>query len=204
MGRRDVSRLDPGDPRHGENRGYIAGCRDTCCRAAHAAYKRGLSDRRTQSGVDRLYVDARPTRRRIQALQANGWRHIDIDRLLGYVGALSSSTWSHNATRQKRVHVDHHRAVARLYDHLKDTPGPSDHMWWRVRVHRWESIDPVVVERILAGEVLAANNAERHEVMRRWVALGRPKAQLLKRMGWKDGRYDPRPEDAYQGRRSVA
>jgi hypothetical protein len=27
----------PGDPRHGTEAGYVIGCRQSCCRAAHAA-----------------------------------------------------------------------------------------------------------------------------------------------------------------------
>ena len=50
-------------------------------------------------------------------------------------------------------------------------------------------LDPVVVERVLAGEVLDTTRAEKAEIVRRWVASGRSELSLCKRLGWKPGRY---------------
>lgn len=50
-------------------------------------------------------------------------------------------------------------------------------------------VDPVVVERLLAGQRIKATKAEKDEAMRRWLATGRPARQLLEAQGWKDGRY---------------
>lgn len=74
--------IAPNDPRHGRNRGYVAGCHEACCRAAHAEHHKGQRTRRYLARVDRLTVDGLFTRRRIQALMALGWSSRDIDRLL--------------------------------------------------------------------------------------------------------------------------
>ena len=51
-------------------------------------------------------------------------------------------------------------------------------------------IDPVVVERVLAGvPVPAATLAERVEIVARWRATGRPLADLERITGWKVERY---------------
>jgi hypothetical protein len=50
-------------------------------------------------------------------------------------------------------------------------------------------VDSATVLRILAGEVLPANTAERDEVVRRWKAAGKPEAALCARMGWGEARY---------------
>ena len=210
--------VNPQDPRHGTNAGYVAGCRDTCCRQAHATYRRSIWRNRYTRRVDRLYIDATGTQRRIRALQAIGWRYRDIDIALGHPTpqGTSASTWSHNIMRQQRIHVDNARAVAELYDRWSMTPGPSKRL--RTRAAKWgwptpftylniddpdeqpdtgyhagrsigEAPDPVVVDRILAGEVIPANAAERDEAMRRWRAAGNSERSLCVRMGWRDGRY---------------
>jgi hypothetical protein len=54
---------------------------------------------------------------------------------------------------------------------------------------RQESVDPVVVDRILAGEVVRATPPEREEVVRRWVADGRGINELARMTGWRVERY---------------
>lgn len=56
-------------------------------------------------------------------------------------------------------------------------------------------VDPIVVERLLAGERLPATKAERDAAMRRWKASGRSERSLCVLQGWKDSRYG-RDEDA--------
>jgi len=74
--------MTPDDPRHGTTRGYHAGCRDSCCRAAIAAYeKRGRTNR--HRGVTRA-VPAIGAQRRIQALMALGWTSADIAAAAGW------------------------------------------------------------------------------------------------------------------------
>lgn len=58
-----------------------------------------------------------------------------------------------------------------------------------------KDIDPVVVERILAGDTyLHTTVAEKHESMRRWKAMGRSERSLCELTGWKEARYG-RDED---------
>lgn len=71
------------DPRHGRNRGYIAGCRAACCRAAHAREFKNRRARMRDGSVTSLSVDAAATRRRIQALMAIGHTCRDVDTQLG-------------------------------------------------------------------------------------------------------------------------
>ena len=53
-----------------------------------------------------------------------------------------------------------------------------------------DSIDEVVVERVLSGEWhLRASRAEREEITRRWIAAGGSIAELCRRTGWQEGRY---------------
>lgn len=59
-----------------------------------------------------------------------------------------------------------------------------------------EIVDEVTVQRILDGDVVPANQAERIEAMRRWLALGNSQRSLCARMGWQEGRYKPREEPA--------
>jgi hypothetical protein len=66
------------DPRHGTNRGYLAGCHEACCRAAHAAEQRAYR----AEGRPRL-VAAAPTVRRIEALACRGWSQRALAARLG-------------------------------------------------------------------------------------------------------------------------
>lgn len=80
------------------------------------------------------------------------------------------------------------------WDDIDNDPEPSD---WEYRARRhanatisFEEVDPVVVERILAGDWrLPATPAERSEVARRWVAEGRSVNELARISGWKADRY---------------
>lgn len=117
--------MTPDDKRHGTNAGHVAGCRDDCCRVAHNAYRRSLWRKRYAQRVARLYVDATPTHRRLHALQALGWRYIDIDREMGHLTSDPGSTRTHNYVHQSRIHLDNARLVAEVYDRLCMTLGPS-------------------------------------------------------------------------------
>lgn len=58
-------------------------------------------------------------------------------------------------------------------------------------------VDPIVVERVLDGDnTLDTTTAEKFEIMRRWLADGRTERSLCERMGWRESRYSPRPDDA--------
>lgn len=109
--------IPPSDPRHGTNAGYGAGCRDQCCRDAHAAYKRTLWRRRYALRVDALYIDSTGSRRRVQALLALGWTYRDINQAAGWstshVGGNAANVLKHS-----RVHLDTADRVRAAYDEL--------------------------------------------------------------------------------------
>ena len=68
--------MTPDDPRHGSTRGYSAGCREACCKRAHALDVK-LSRLRKVEGRPRA-IPVQGTQRRIQALMAMGWTSHDI------------------------------------------------------------------------------------------------------------------------------
>lgn len=210
--------MSPDDPRHGTNAGHLAHIFDReapCdpCREAHNLVRRNLWRKKYARRVDRLYVDATGTVRRIRALQALGWRYRDIDEAAGRGGR----NWAHNLTTQARVHLDTAELVEAVYDRLSMTPGPSDRVRKHAQKMRWApplawddidhdeaprlggpsvDLDPVVVERLLAGERIRSTPAEKAEAMRRWTASGRSEKALCDIHGWRAGRYNTRREDA--------
>lgn len=207
--------MTPEDPRHGENRGYVAGCREQCCRQAHMVWMK-----RYRMGGARM-VPALPTHRRIQALAAIGWSTGIQARMLG-----------HNRRYIQRVLVvdavwaSTAEAVAGLYDRLsmtvpidslttnaahKRTRAWAASMGWAVPL-AWDDIndpneipagshvprclkdnrlideyDRAVVERILSGDYMVpATTAERRDVVARWPhSLN----DLERATGWNVARY---------------
>jgi hypothetical protein len=178
--------MSPDDPRHGTYAGYNAGCRLQCCRDAAARYQRGLDWDRL-NGRSRS-VDKFGTVRRIRALQALGWSAEELSRRIGHSRAYLHMVINHT---RGTVHRTTAEKVAAVYDELCMTPGPSPLTRTRARRNGWlpplayddidapdglarptdatVDLDPVVVERILAGDWrLSANRAERAEVVRRW------------------------------------
>lgn len=214
--------MSPDDPRHGTNAGYlqhIFAKESACdpCREAHSEARRNLWRKRYVRGVDRLYIDATGTIRRIRALMALGWRYRDIDNLAGY--QTSRASWAHNLVVQQRVHIDTAERVARIYDELSMSRGPSNRLrnlaakngWapplaWddiddpaeqpKLGGNRDDQIDRVIVDRLLAGERVASSSAEKVEAMRRWLATGGSERSLCRMHGWKDGRYVEREDGA--------
>jgi len=223
----------PDDPRHGTNAGHRAhyqpdGDRAPCepCKAAHATYKRTLWRRKYLLRTNVLYVDAIGTARRIRALQAIGWRLSDIDQALGHGDGRPKGgpNYAHNLTRQTTIHRDTALKVARVYDALSMTMGPSARTRALARKYGWppplcwdddiddprarpkgterdrgrnpDDVDPVIVDRLLDGQRIQATRAEKEEAMRRWLADGKSAASLCRTHGWQDGRYIPREDVA--------
>jgi hypothetical protein len=174
------------------------------CRQWRARYERNrLND--TIMGRPRL-IPATGTIRKLCALQRLGWPMDHIAQRGGWKNR-DSLLWmirqSQFVTRNNAERIDH------IYRELCMTPGPS--AITRRRAERagympplaWDDIDndphpatgekgdvdPVVVERILAGHNMPATRAERLEVIRRWVADGRPLRELAALTGWKIERY---------------
>lgn len=104
----------PDDPRHGENRGYEAGCREMCCRRAHMRY----SKKRRMTGP--LLVDITGSRRRIEALQTLGWSMNELSQMLGYEKTYLRTMLNH--TRAGKVQRPTAAKIADLYERLCMTP----------------------------------------------------------------------------------
>lgn len=217
--------MSPEDARHGKNAGYIAGCREACCKAAHAAYRRKLYARQYIARGP-MTIPAIGTQRRIQALQAIGWRITDIADALGLATTrgVCAPLWQ----LMKRDHVRRSTAerIANLYDRWCMTPGPAANRNRAMAVRRgwapplaWNDIDdpdelprglratrprktdvdPVAVERSLAGRLAASEltHAERLEVVGRARRMGWSFLQIEARTGiTKPERYTERMEVA--------
>jgi hypothetical protein len=198
--------MDALDPRHGTTRGHAAGCRLDCCREARNTDERRRRKQRQVLGIHRR-VDATGTARRIHALMALGWPSREIALRCGWttgeaVLEVSRRTWVYNNTRA---------TIARVYDELSMTPGPSASTRRRAALNGWlvplmwddidrdpeppetfysgPDIDPVVVMRLLEGHRIKANHAEREEAIKQWVADGGTKTELCNIHGWAPGRY---------------
>lgn len=216
--------MSPDDPRHGTNAGYLqhvfaheTACQP--CRLAHNEARRNVWRKRYAKRVDRLYIDALGSIRRIRALMAIGWRLADIDEAAGYTARRAN--WAHNITSQGRVHVDTAEKVARVYDRLCMTPGPSDRLRAMSARSGWApplawdniddpleqprglksdrdqtSVDPVVVERLLSGVRTPSTRAEKVEALRRWLRSGRSEKALCRMHGWREGRYVTRDDES--------
>ena len=200
----------PDDKRHGTNAGYNAGCREACCKTAHADYRRHLKTRWYLAPVERLKVDATGTTRRIHALMALGWRLTDIDAELG-----QCAHYTYNLTDQVQVHFDTARRVAEVYDRLAMTPGPSERTRAIARRKGWapplawddidrdpepatsrdiwdeSSIDDAVIDRVLAGgkRPRKLTRAEAGEIVARSLGRGMSGNQIEDLYGLKPERY---------------
>lgn len=193
-------------PDHGTNARYVKGCRcDDCRRATRAYHKLLMLDH--HRGMPRL-VDATGTRRRIEALGALGWTGAQIGRELGTTGEhIRQLRNQRQVTRSlaARLAEVYERLAMRL---PPETTRAERHNAARQRNKArrlgwlpplaWLSIDdpdehpdltatddlpdPVVVDRILAGDrTLRPTKAERWEVIRRWPGSD---AELERIFGW--------------------
>lgn len=204
--------IQPDDPRHGQTRGYHAGCRNPCCKAAIVRYEKS-SKYRQISGI-KWAIPAIGAQRRIQALMAMGWTSTDIALAAG---------WNHRnqifriLKGQKGkpctwVERKTYRAISDVFERLSMTL--PEHSPARARCRSiaakngwlpplaWSNIDDpsevprkgsnhklrtdvdeAVVVRVLAGEQLRTTPAEKDEIVRRWTALGGSFNDLERRLG---------------------
>lgn len=215
--------MSPDDPRHGQLRGYRAGCREACCRAGIARYNQ-VRELRNLSGQPLTdLLTARGTQRRLQALMALGW---SLARLEQHTGI--DCTYLRVILRNNdRVAPKTADRVARAYDALSMTLPPNRTRGERQGVTRtlryarahgyapplaWDDIDldpapncdtehtanddidEAVILRVLAGDNVPTTRDERVAIVSLFIATGRPLADL-ERLGWKPERYR-RGEDA--------
>lgn len=207
--------MKPDDRRHGTPTGYTdGGCREACCRAAVARAWNIYELRRVANNGQPLTVPKIGAVRRLQALMALGWPRRELARRAGWRGdALGALIYG----RRQVLLLDTHRRIVYLYEALSGTPGPSQRSRAIAATRGWatplawddididdpdarpdpgadgvDTIDEVVVERILAGDgtpAHAATPAERHAVVTAWTAAGRSLASLARLTGWKPERY---------------
>lgn len=198
--------MSPDDPRHGTYAGYTAGCRSECCRAAARLYHK-VRTLEAMRGLPRM-VSSRGARRRVEALACLGWSSYDVAAELGNTGE-----WTRQVLMRDVIFRSTHEAIAAVYDDLSTrTPQGRPQILARTRNRArrlgylppaaWDDIDndpepptgepveldEVVVERILDGERLEATQEEKAEVVRRWLAAGRPLAHLEAQTGWNGNR----------------
>lgn len=198
--------MTPDDPRHGTYAGYTAGCRVECCRAAARMYHK-VRELEALRGIPRM-VSSRGARRRVQALACVGWSAYDVAAYQGKAGE-----WTRQVLMRDTIFRSTHEAIVGVYEALsmrKPTGNPQIVARTKNRAARlgwlpplaWDDIDndpeppssepvevdEVLVERILCGERLAATQEEKAEVVRLWLASGRPLKQLEKQTGWNGNR----------------
>ena len=203
--------MSPDDPRHGRYAGYIAGCREFCCRRAAADYQRKRYFDHRVLGLPPRHVDKTGTVRRVQALQRLGWSAEVMSHMLGHSGAYLNVTI--NRDGRLGVHQRTAEKVRDLYERLSMTIGPSDITRRRALRAGWAppmawdddtiddpnaapdyggedtDVDPVVVMRLLGGDRIKATKAEKEAALAQWVADGGTIRELCKHHGWNDSRY---------------
>lgn len=205
--------MTPDDPRHGTPRGHYAGCREACCRAARCRYeKAGRLDRLRGGraipalGYQRRIKALMALGWSYQALaDAAGWAHRNHVRRVvegqkgkptRYLERATASTIGEVFERlcmtvpqgpyAKRTRMlaarkgylpplawddidDPNERPAKVYSHAK-------------RVDR-DHVDPIVIERVLAGDRQPMTTKERREVVARARALGWSEETIYARTG---------------------
>lgn len=200
------------DSRHGTVAGYNRiPCRADCCRLAMARYKKRWEWDRA-NGRARI-TSTTGTRRRIEALNWLGWSRATIAAEMGMHPTnmtrllrvdtmtvaladrfrevferlcMTLPTGNQQAITNVRNRARRHGYLPPLAWDDIDDPNENPR---GLRVETKADIDPVVVERILAGRVVPTTRAEREEVVRRWQGQGKPLKQLGEITGWKVERY---------------
>lgn len=193
-------------------------CAD-CLRAHSLAEKRRVYNRTHGRGHT---LDVTGTRRRIQALMALGWTQGDIARAAGFrrreqiavilnrqkrVAPTTAARirTAYDALSMRPIELDAQRTRVRNHaqsegwavplaweGHDIDDPDTQPYRPTFAKPDH-DDLDPVVVERILAGDMTLARDAtraEREAVAAAWRdRTGRPLNDLARATGWKTERY---------------
>lgn len=152
-------------------------------------------------------IGATGARRRLQGLAVQGW---DLGRLSPLTGVNESTLAAIRSGVTERVSVRMHDAIETAADQIGMRVGESrqarqnaDRKGW-AGLLAWEdidnpdetpvgaledSIDPVVVDRLLAGNRVPSTRAEKVAAMTRWMAQGRSQRSLCLMHGWQETRY---------------
>lgn len=126
--------MTPTDPRHGQPRGYYAGCREECCRQAINRYQKETRLRMAR-GVTRK-VPALGAQRRIQALMALGWTSTDIARGAGWPKREYVLRILHgqNGKPCRWLEIKTDARIREVYDRLSMTLAPETP--WAIRTRK--------------------------------------------------------------------
>lgn len=132
MASRQINRKPPGpdDPRHGQYRGYIAGCRCAPCVQAELDYQHSLT-RMKAYGIPRK-VPTLGVARKLQALMAIGWSGEYLADRLGV--RRSNMPTSAKYPTVRKAFAD---KVDALYSELCETAGPSVKTKARAKAAGW-------------------------------------------------------------------
>lgn len=197
------------NPPCGTTGGYTAHIKrrePTCqpCRTAQADWERHYRTRKYLAGGPML-IDSTGTRRRLQSLMRIGWPAHELGTRLG----VSATAVRHWMDADRTVRRETAAKVARLYDELWSTPGPSVKTRARALANNWPppmaydddkiddpaarpskmvahrpaALDEIAVQRAARGERVRLSRAERAEVVRRLTAAGLSAADIADRLG---------------------
>lgn len=201
--------IAPDDPRHGLPRGYFAGCREACCRRARTRYEKGsrLDRHRGHSRA----IPALGYQRRIQALARMGWSFQDIADEAGWghrnrvryivVGQKGKPTRYLERATAKTIGEVFERLCMKVPDGpyagrtrtwaaskgwapplaWDDIDDPDARPRGGVIAHRKTDVDPVAVDRAVAGHPVTLTRDERFEVVARLRATGMSLRQIEER-----------------------
>lgn len=205
------------DIQHGTISGYkYRGCRCDDCSQASARYEK----RRKwliHQGMNPT-LPAHGFTRRVHALMVIGWTQRAIAEALGIsqgnlAAKLRLNTFVRRATHEAMCEVYEARCMSPQYGMVNQRTAriAAKNQWaaplsWddiddlgeqpsgiRKPYHGGparDSIDPIVVDRLMGGDfTVHSTAAERSEVCRRWVANGGALAELERKAGWKPERY---------------
>lgn len=209
------------DARHGTTAGYHAGCRDLCCRRAIARYEKegrlarlrggravpALGSQRRIQGLMRLGYTSQDIADAAGYNSRNGILRIlkgqrgrpcvwlersTADRIAAVYEALSERAPESTMVRRRVIVLAESKGWPAPDRWLNiDDPAESPDPGYSQTRH-WTELDPIVVDRIVGGDMslaARATRAERVEVVARWRADGRPLNELERLTGWQPSRY---------------
>lgn len=182
-------------------------CRCPKARAEHTRRMKNYRLRRMAG--EQPWVDPTGTRRRLQALLANGWT---LNLLGARLGISGSAVSQYASPARLFVEADTARAVDDLYDRLADRRGPSTYNMTRLQRRGWlvplwwdedtiddpsyqppvvevprprDDVDAVIVDRLVDGDPFPGRPtlAEKVEAYRRLVQLDTFYADIQQRLG---------------------
>lgn len=151
MASRTINRrpIAPDDPRHGIYAGYLAGCREDCCRKAELTYQ---AERRRMVAYGRpRKVESALTLKQLRSLMAAGWSG---EYLAGRLGVRRPNL----LPRHKTIRVGYADKVQVIYNELRVLAGPSSKTRLRALNSGWTP--PVGVRSRADAVALIRRNRE--------------------------------------------